>query len=256
MLEPSPSSVQSSLSTLLARARTFWPLATISTPDSIRYTRALSKARQPGRILDLGCGNHSPTTFRSAYPSALYIGVERPDASVPGVDSQSADSILRLDLDRVDISTLPVRDFDLVVASHVIEHLAKGTRLLVEAASLMRESGLLYVAFPTPASVGFPSRKGTLNFYDDPTHINLVHPEDAIKAIEAAGLSLLFCGRPRSAGKILGLPLQLAMAPLTGGVTGPMLWELYRFQEVLIARKPSALVERVAATGGRGASPR
>lgn len=35
----------------------------------------------------------------------------------------------------------------------------------------MNREGYLYLTFPSEESVNFPSRYGTLNFHDDPTHV-------------------------------------------------------------------------------------
>ena len=35
----------------------------------------------------------------------------------------------------------------------------------------LKKGGILYMAFPCEESITFPSREGTLNFYDDPTHV-------------------------------------------------------------------------------------
>ena len=47
---------------------------------------------------------------------------------------------------------------------------------------------MLYLAFPTENSVNFPSRDGTLNFYDDETHIFLPKYNDILTKLEENGV--------------------------------------------------------------------
>ena len=50
----------------------------------------------------------------------------------------------------------------------------------------------MYLAFPSEKTIDFPSRNGTLNFYDDPTHIFLPDYSKIIKRLEENGMRILF----------------------------------------------------------------
>ena len=55
----------------------------------------------------------------------------------------------------------------------------------------LKQDGILYMAFPCEESVTFPSREGTLNFYDDPTHINIPIFDDILDQIKSNNLEIL-----------------------------------------------------------------
>ena len=47
------------------------------------------------------------------------------------------------------------------------------------------------MSFPDDRSVNFPSREGTLNFYDDPTHIYLPDLKEIINCLSENGMSVV-----------------------------------------------------------------
>ena len=71
-----------------------------------------------------------------------------------------------------------VFDFDVVVASHVIEHLKDPIGLIRECVRVCRPGGVIYLEAPSERSVWMPSmpfkwdRFHSLSFFDDPTHIS------------------------------------------------------------------------------------
>lgn len=73
---------------------------------------------------------------------------------------------------------LPFNDdaFDLVVASHVIEHVKDPIGLIADCVRVLRPGGRLYVEAPSERSMlmpGFPfhhEQFRSLSFFDDPTH--------------------------------------------------------------------------------------
>lgn len=78
-----------------------------------------------------------------------------------------------------DTETLPFPDdyFDLIVSSHVIEHLRNPIKHFSELIRVCKEDGLIYLETPSDRSAlckshSFGHQKGLiLNFYDDPTHL-------------------------------------------------------------------------------------
>ena len=59
--------------------------------------------------------------------------------------------------------------FNAVVSAHNIEHCDDPDLTLEVMMAALKPGGRLFLAFPTEASVRFPHRRGTLNFFDDPT---------------------------------------------------------------------------------------
>lgn len=60
----------------------------------------------------------------------------------------------------------------------------------------LKPQGLLFLAFPSEDSVRFPSRKGTLNYYDDDQHKD--NPpvfDDVVKTLEKYGIEIKYRNR-------------------------------------------------------------
>ena len=52
-------------------------------------------------------------------------------------------------------------------------------------------SRMLFMSFPNSDSVDFPHREGTLNFYDDPTHIYIPDMELIINILKNEGVKII-----------------------------------------------------------------
>lgn len=82
---------------------------------------------------------------------------------------------------------------DTITCMHLVEHLSELDLLLREIARLLKPGGLAYFETPHPKTLALP-RLGqaavpfTMNFYDDPTHVQLVRTRDLAEAAQKAGL--------------------------------------------------------------------
>ncbi len=84
-------------------------------------------------------------------------------------------------------------EFDAAISHHNLEHCNHPMETLDAICSRLKKGGMLYLAFPSERSVTFPSRKGTLNFYDDGTHIYLPDFKAVMKRlIRTNGMSVDF----------------------------------------------------------------
>jgi len=79
--------------------------------------------------------------------------------------------------------------FDLVVAIHVVEHLAAVAAGIKHLADAVRAGGHLLIATPNPQSIS-PYRR----FQRDPTHINEHPPGRWVAMLQKLGLTVLSCG--------------------------------------------------------------
>jgi SAM-dependent methyltransferase len=79
----------------------------------------------------------------------------------------------------LDVEPIPFPDdsFDLVVASHVLEHVRQPLALVQECVRVCRPSGIIYLEAPSERSLFLPGMPfwhddfRSLSFYDDPTHL-------------------------------------------------------------------------------------
>jgi len=131
----------------------------------------LSYSKDNSKILDVGCGNRSSIFIKSIIPSADVFGIDIGDYN------QSEESKM---LYKRYITTLPENfdstiseineDFDVVISNHNIEHCNNPNATFSAMINRLAVGGRLFIATPSTRSVNFPSREGTLNFYDDSTH--------------------------------------------------------------------------------------
>lgn len=166
-------------------------------------TRAAFVAGVPrnGTLLDLGSSDGK---------TLWHMAELRPDLSFASVDiagrpphfpSNAAFACADLETDTL---PWPAGSFDAITCMHVVEHLQTMTNLWNEIARLLKPGGNVYVETPGPESVDTPSPpeslrgKITVNFYDDPTHIQPVTVTSLVAGATEVGLVAARSGRSRN----------------------------------------------------------
>jgi SAM-dependent methyltransferase len=149
----------------------------------------LDPAAGANRLLDVGIGGGS-----------LAWQLEARGWSIVGLDFTPAlaraGPLRGIRLTVGDATRTPFRDgsFDLVLASHVLEHLYDPIRALTEYRRLLRPSGRLVIGVPNFDS--YPSRafdRATHAFLDVPRHLVFFTPASLGSAIAKAGLTVVEC---------------------------------------------------------------
>ena len=198
---------------------------------------------RPGlRILDIGCGRTSTALTLAEFPDALYLGLDMLDPAPftvrPGVDYR------RLDLERDRLDPLAGQAFDLIVISHVIEHLNNGLEVVAAAAALLAAGGVLYVEYPSLGSAMLPSMEGTLNFWDDPTHKRFYALTDVANAMADQGVRLRAGGRRRYKRRMILAPFGIAACLLTHRpLKAGLFWDWLGFADYAVGVRPDAAVD-------------
>ena len=203
-----------------------------------RFFYAKNFFKFPITILDIGCSNDSPEVTKRWFPESTYHGVDITKRS-----SFSMDLFFHVTPnDFSGYEVIPNSYYDFVILNHVIEHLNNPATLINIVCSKLRPGGLLWIAFPSPASLNFPSGVGTLNFSDDPTHIHVCDVINISNQIIANGLKIIVAGKSRDRLRFfLGLclyPLAYVTKLLSGRYLVKGLWYLYGFEDRIIAFKP------------------
>jgi SAM-dependent methyltransferase len=149
---------------------------------------------KPGAcVLDVGCGNNSPLRFKSQRPDCRYIGIDIADYNQAVHPGRCADEYILAEPGEFAASIRHFRgQVDAVISSHNIEHCDAPDDVLRAMVEALRQGGRLYLSFPAEASVRFPHRKGTLNFYDDPTHKAVPGWQPTLSALKRMGLHIDF----------------------------------------------------------------
>ena len=129
----------------------------------------LRQLRPNSAILDVGCGNNSPFFAKEILPACRYTGIDVGDYNQ--TKPNLADSYIVTSPENFagEIAKF-VSCFDAVISSHNLEHCHDRGKTLDAVLRAVKPGGRLFLAFPCEASAHFPSREGTLNYFDDDTH--------------------------------------------------------------------------------------
>jgi SAM-dependent methyltransferase len=205
-----------------------------------RGKQAFLKSLPPGaRVLDVGCGNNSPRDAKLLRPDLVYIGLDVGDYN-------QQDSIRYAD----EYIVVPPAEFaaaiqaqagrmDAVISSHNLEHCDDPAAVVAAMAKALRPGGRLFMAFPCEASVGFPSRRGCLNFFDDASHQAVPRWDVVAAALAAQGIELVYSRRRYRPALLAaaGLVLEPVSWALGRNMPAGSTWALYGFETIIWGRR-------------------
>ncbi len=161
-----------------------------------RYYARLARRFAPrppvtGRLLELGCGlGHLLSLlndrFRTVGADIAPYAAEQTRRNAPGCSAlvASADAL----------EVFADCSFDVVIALHLVEHLADPARALAQTQRILAEGGLLLLATPNPVYALRPLKHPDQipdAIAKDPTHINVHPPEVWRRWAEQAGFRIL-----------------------------------------------------------------
>ncbi|MCW6537283.1 class I SAM-dependent methyltransferase [Sphingomonas sp. MMSM24] len=158
-----------------------------------RYGKAAFVLNIPrgGTVLDVGCGNASACYIKGLRPDIHYVGVDIGDYHQTDDSKSLMDEYIVSSPQRFSETIARQGDrFDAVISNHNLEHCNDQEGTLRAMASVLKDGGRMYLAFPSEATRGFPSRMGTLNFYDDDTHQAMPRWAQVMSILRGAGLSV------------------------------------------------------------------
>lgn len=161
--------------------------------DSLRASLTLRRITSflPARelnVFEIGFGD-----------GALLLKFHRSGHHASGCDPGASDTLIRklaqdgLKLHKGDIAdtNLPDETYDLVIASHVIEHLHRPADVLRRCFQALRPGGLLYVVTPCATSWGLLLFKEYWWNLEDPTHLRFYSPASLRFVLESVGFTLV-----------------------------------------------------------------
>jgi SAM-dependent methyltransferase len=206
-----------------------------------RYLRGLLPA-QP-RILDIGCGNHSPTLTRRWFPDCTYSGADIQQYNNSEADLAAMDAFYPVGADGSGYDAIPGSSFDLVLLNHVVEHMAAPAPIVAALCAKLAPGGYIWIAFPSLRSLALPhSDDETLNFCDDPTHIRVPDVREVSNILLAHGVAIVHAGRSREGllttlGDIVKLAKRLVRRAFTGRFSGRGMWYILGFEDHVLGRR-------------------
>jgi ubiquinone/menaquinone biosynthesis C-methylase UbiE len=190
-------------------------------------------------ILDVGAGSHSASITKKWLPKCHYTGIDISKSyNNDDADFKAMDEFIEMDLTKLEFDAIPENKYDMIVMSHVIEHLHNGDKVIAGMLPKLKKGGIIYLEFPSERSVHFPSKRETLNFYDDPTHCRIFTVKEISELMTQNHLSILSAGTRRQLINIILMPFKIVYQSITKGyVRGGVYWDLYGFADYVVAKK-------------------
>jgi SAM-dependent methyltransferase len=197
---------------------------------------------KPFRLLDVGGGNHSASRIKSIFENCEYYGldVDR-NYNYSEEDFRLMKAFYEVDLTKLDYAMIPDLFFDGIWMAHVVEHLHNGDEVVAKLLEKLKPGGFFYIEFPGEKSTRLPSMAGTLNFYDDSSHVRLYSVGELREVFERHGCAVLKSGTRRNWFTIIGLPVYMINSLLKHKkLMGHIFWDLLGFAEYLYVQKKKA----------------
>lgn len=215
-------------------------------PMKFQYLRG--KLVSPAlRILDIGCGNNSPTVTKRWFPGCHYSGADIQRYNNGDADMAAIDQFYPVGADGSGYDAIPESRYDLVILNHVVEHMADPAPILAKLCARLKPGGYIWIAFPSLRSLSLPSSVDeTLQFCDDPTHVRVPDVREIANVLLANGVKVLHAGRSREGffttlADMFKFSKRLLKKMFTGKFSGRGMWYLLGFEDhVLGQRKAGA----------------
>lgn len=191
------------------------------------------------KLLDVGCGNESALAIKRILSEIFYIGLDVGDYNQSSTSFGLMDEYIVVSPESFDSEIEKMENgVDVIISSHNIEHCNEPHRCITAMANALKKGGRMYLAFPSEHSVKLPSRGGTLNFYDDKSHIYLPEFDWIVSELKRCGLTIDHASKIyRPLGLVWrGIKNERASRKKNKVMEGT--WALYGFESIIWARKP------------------
>jgi ubiquinone/menaquinone biosynthesis C-methylase UbiE len=207
-------------------------------PHKFRFLPGNFK-NQEFNLLDVGAGSHSATKTQSIFPNCNYYGIDiTKEYENDENDFKAMKGFYQMDLTKLQFDEISDSFFDVIIMSHIIEHLFNGDLVIEGLVKKLKKGGKIYIEYPGEKSTKLPSMKRTLNFYDDPTHVRIYSVPEISKVLENNNFTILKKGTRRYWPYIVLLPITIVTEFIKYKfIPGGVFWDLMGFAEYLYAEK-------------------
>jgi trans-aconitate methyltransferase len=213
-------------------------LRAITLPAKYRFLNKLFKQGE-FVLLDIGAGNHSASKTKKWFPNCEYHGLDlNKNYNNDENDFKLMQSFYELNLEELNLDSVPNANFDFIMMAHVIEHLKNGDQVLVKLLAKLKPGGYLYVEYPGIKSTQLPRMKGTLNFFDDDTHVRVYSLTELYNLFLKNNTEIIKGGTRRYIPNILMMPLKVIHNLIKYGKILPSIfWDFFGFAEFILIKK-------------------
>jgi 2-polyprenyl-3-methyl-5-hydroxy-6-metoxy-1,4-benzoquinol methylase len=211
-------------------------------PMKFRFVRGRLTLPAP-RVLDVGCGNGSPSLTKKWFPDCHYAGADIQRYNLSDADVAAMDEFYQLGTDGSGYDAIPEGAYDFVILNHVVEHMCEPGPVVVKLCGKLRPSGYMWIAFPSQRSLTLPhSVDETLNFYDDPTHVYLPKVVEMSNILQTNGITVLHAGRSRegfwtTVADVVKFCKRWLKKLVTGRFSGRGMWYLLGFEDHVFGQR-------------------
>jgi SAM-dependent methyltransferase len=190
--------------------------------------------QEGAEYLDVGCGDKAPYSTFKYYLSISYSGIDYHD--IEGKSTMKF--FFNCDLENNDLYEIPDNYYDIIILSHIIEHITNGEQLLRNLIRKLKTGGILYIETPNEISLRLPSWYGTLNFYDDPTHKRLYSQDELCTILRNNNCSIVTSRIRHNIKRIILFPFYaLHSLFVSKKLNAVVLWDIVGFAHYVIGRK-------------------
>ena len=213
-------------------------LSALTLPAKYRYLNKLFKQGE-FVLLDIGAGNHSASKTKKWFPNCEYHGLDlNKNYNNDENDFKLMKSFYELNLEELNLDSVPNAHFDFIMMAHVIEHLKNGEEVLVKLLAKLKPGGYLYVEYPGIKSTQLPRMNGTLNFFDDETHVRVYSLTELYNLFLKNNTEIIKGGTRRYIPNILMMPLKVIHNLIKYGKILPSIfWDFFGFAEFILIKK-------------------
>lgn len=195
------------------------------------------------RILDIGCGNGSPSLTKRWFRDCHYAGADIQRYNLSEADDAAMDAFFPIATDGSGYKAIPEASYDFILLNHVVEHMADPAPIVAALCKKLKPGGYIWIAFPSLRSLALPSSADeTLQFCDDPTHIRVPCVREMSNVLLAHGVKVLHAGRSREGlfttlADLFKLGKRLAGKLITGKFSGRGMWYLLGFEDHVFGQR-------------------
>lgn len=204
-----------------------------------RYAFIVSIPKK-GKLLDVGCGDQSAKIIKTIRPDINCTGIDVSTFTSTKNYQQHLDEFIVVEPENFHTKIAEWSEkFDAITSIHNLEHCndyLQTTQAMIKA---LKTGGKIYISFPSEDSIHFPSRYGTLNFYDDKTHQTTIPYQEFISVLKKHGLKILFATKKYqpTIPFLIGLLCEPFCHLLNKQAPAGGTWAFYGFETVIIAEK-------------------